>query len=65
MRPPLTPVVWICVAIALLGVSAAFDSPWRFVPLGCSAIAAVVSMERQMAWYQKRARRLRERSRKK
>ena len=61
----MTPVVWLLAAIALMCLSLAFDSPWRFVPLGCSAIAAVVSMERQMAWYQKRARRLRERSGKK
>lgn len=57
--------LWFGAAVALLAVSLAFDSPWRLVPLGCSAIALLASMERQMAWYQKRARRLRERSGKK
>lgn len=57
--------LWLGASVVLLAASTALDSSWRFVPLGCSAIAAVVSMERQMAWYQKRARRLRERSWKK
>lgn len=51
--------LWLGASVVLLAASTALDSPWRFVPLGCSAIAVVVSMERQMAWYQKRARRLR------
>ena len=57
--------LWFGASVALLAASTAFDSPWRFVPLGCSAIAAVVSMERQMCWGDRRARRLRERSGKK
>ena len=65
MRSPLTSMFWFGAAVALLAVSTAFEAPWRFASLGCSMVAAVVSMERQMAWYQKRARRLRERSEKK
>jgi hypothetical protein len=57
--------LWLTASVALLAVSTAFDSSWRFVPLGCSAIAAIVSMERMMCWGDRRARRLRERSGKK